>query len=65
MKKFFQSGGAFMLVALICIAAGLLSGSRGAGAAGALLLIMAIAVRASSAKKQRPTPESRKKDDAT
>ncbi|MBM3286120.1 MAG: hypothetical protein FJY88_02045 [Candidatus Eisenbacteria bacterium] len=65
MKRFFESGGAFMLVALLCIAAGLISGSRGAGAAGALLLIMAIAMRARSSKKRLATPESERKNDAT
>lgn len=65
MKKFFQSGGAFMLVALLCIAAGLLSGSRGVGAAGAFWLIVAIAVRARSSKKRLATHESQRKNDAT
>jgi len=65
MKKFFQSGGAFMLVALLCIAAGLLSGNRGVVAAGAFWLIVAIAVRARSTKKQPSTHEPQRKNDAT
>ena len=65
MRKFFESGLAFMLVALVWIAVGLLSGRPGLGALGVFWLVLAIAVRARSAKKQRPSPESQRKDDAT
>lgn len=65
MRKFFESGLAFMLVALVWIAVGLLSGRPGLGALGVFWLVLAIAVRARSTKKQRPTPESQRKDDAT
>jgi hypothetical protein len=65
MKRFFQSGGAFMLVALICIATGLLSGKPALGAVGVIWLILAIAVRAKSAKGRGSTPEAQKKDDAS
>ncbi|MFH1218903.1 MAG: hypothetical protein V1694_00415 [Candidatus Eisenbacteria bacterium] len=65
MRKFFESGLAFMLVALVWIAVGLLSGRPGLGALGVFWLVPAIAVRARSTKKQRPTPESQRKDDAT
>ena len=65
MRKFFESGLAFMLLALVTIAVGLLSGRPSLGAFGALWLVLAIAVRARSTKKQRATPESRRKDDAT
>jgi hypothetical protein len=64
-KKFFESGFAFMLVALVSIAVGLLSGRPGLGALGVLWVVLAIAVRARSTKKQRATPESQRKDDAT
>jgi len=64
MRKFFESGLAFMLVALVWIAVGLLSGRPGLGALGVFWLVLAIAVRARSTKKQRPTPESQRKDDA-
>jgi hypothetical protein len=65
MRKFFESGLAFMLVALVSIAVGLLSGRPGLGAFGVLWLVIAIAVRARSTKKQRSTPGCQKKDDAT
>jgi len=66
MKKFFQSGGAFMLVALLCIGASLLSENRGALlGAGALFLVIAIAVRARYPKRQQSTEESEGKGDAT
>ena len=45
MKKFFQSGGAFMVVALLCFAASALS-KHGAVFAGAFWVVMAIVVRA-------------------
>jgi hypothetical protein len=64
-RKFFESGLAFMLVAVVSIAVGLLSGRPGLGAFGVLWLVLAIAMRVRSAKKQRPTPESQRKDDAT
>ncbi len=64
-RKFFESGLAFVLIALIWIAVGLLSGRPGVGALGVLWLVVAIAVRARSTKKQRPTPESQRKDDAS
>jgi hypothetical protein len=64
MRKFFESGLAFMLLALVSIATGLLSGRPALGALGVLWLVLAIAVRAKSTKKQGPTPESRGNDDA-
>lgn len=64
MRKFFESGLAFMLVALVLIAVGLLSGRPGLGALAALWLVLAIAARARSNKKQRSAPESQRKDDA-
>ncbi len=65
MRKFFESGLAFMLVALVSIAVGLLSGKPGLGAVGVIWLVLAIAVRTRSTKKQQPTPESKRQDDAT
>jgi succinate-acetate transporter protein len=65
MRKFFESGLAFMLLALVSIAVGLLSGRPALGVFGVLWLVLAIAVRARSTKKQRPTPESQRKDNAT
>lgn len=65
MRKFFESGLAFMLVALVWIAVGLLSGRPGLGALGALWLVLAIVVRARSTKKQRPTSESQRRSDST
>lgn len=52
MKKFVQSGGAFMVVALLCIASGLIS-ENGAVfiSVGAFWLIMAIIVRGKYVKK--------------
>jgi|GEM_PF-1343976 len=59
MKKFVQSGGAFMLVALLCIGAALLSDHKGALVGiGAFWLIMAIIVRGNYAKKQKNTEKS-------
>lgn len=60
MRKFFESGLIFMLIALVWIAVGLLSGRPGLGAFGVLWLVLAIAVRARSSKKQRPAPESQR-----
>ena len=59
MRTFLQSGGAFLLVALLCLAAGLVA-DNGAFlfAAGGFWLVAAVIVRAKSAKK----PESTKKD---
>jgi hypothetical protein len=65
MRKFFESGLAFMLVALITISAGLASGRPGLGALGGLWLVLAIVVRARSAKKQRASADLRRKNDAT
>ncbi len=65
MRKFFESGLAFMLLALVWIAAGLLSGTPGLGALGVLWLVLGIAMRARSAKKRRSSPEPERKDDAT
>ena len=66
MKKFFQTGGAFMLVALLCISAGLLSGDRGAlSGVGVFFLVMALVVRAKYTKKQPTTGESKGKGKAT
>jgi len=64
-RKFFESGLAFMLLALVSIAVGLLSGKLGLGVLGVLWLALAIAVRARSTKKQGPAPESQRRDDAT
>jgi hypothetical protein len=52
MRKFFESGLAFMLVALVSIAVGLFSGRPGLGAVGVIWLVIGIAVRARSIKKQ-------------
>jgi hypothetical protein len=55
MKTFIQSGGAFMVVALLCFAAGLVS-ENGAlfKAVGAFWLVMAIVARVKNTKKQPP-----------
>jgi succinate-acetate transporter protein len=73
MKKFFQSGVAFMVVALLCFAAGVLCfaagvlSEKGAGftsvgavftSVGALWLVMAIVVRAKNTKRQPPPEQS-------
>jgi hypothetical protein len=52
MKRFFQSGGAFMVVALLCIASGIIA-ENGAVfmGVGVFWLIMAIVVRGAHAKK--------------
>jgi hypothetical protein len=65
MKRFFESGLAFLLLGLVSIAVGLLSGRPGLGAVGVLWLVLAIALRARRTKKQQPTPESQGKNDAT
>jgi len=64
MRKFFESGLAFMLVGLVSVVVGLLSGRPGLAALGLLWLVIAIAVR-TKAKKQLPTPDSQRKDDAS
>ncbi|MFZ1946996.1 MAG: hypothetical protein WAW06_05570 [bacterium] len=64
MRKFFESGLAFMLLALVTIGVGLLSGRPGLGAVGVLWIVLAIAVRARSTKKQSPKDESQRKHDA-
>jgi succinate-acetate transporter protein len=52
MQKFVQSGGAFIVVALLCMAVGFISRNGAVFASiGAFWLIMAIIVRARSAKK--------------
>lgn len=52
MQKFFQSGAAFMVVALLCLAAGFVSNYQTLFiSVGAFWLIMAIIVRARYAKK--------------
>lgn len=55
MQKFFRSGAAFVVVALLCLAAGLTS-KHGTvfTSAGAFWLIMAIIVRSKNAKKAPP-----------
>jgi hypothetical protein len=53
-RKFFVSGLAFVFVAVVWIAVGLFSGRPGLGALGVFWLVLAIAVRARSTKKQRP-----------
>jgi len=59
MKKFFQSGGAFMVVALLCFAAGVLSDNGAVfTGVGAFWLVMAIVVRAKNTKKQPPPDKS-------
>ena len=65
MRKVLESGLAFMLVALVWIVVGLLAGRPGLKALGVFWLVLAIAVRRRSTKKQRPTPESQGKDHAT
>jgi hypothetical protein len=62
MRKFFESGLAFMLVALVWVGVGLLSARPGLGALGVFWLVLAIAVRARSTKKQRSTSASQRKD---
>ena len=58
MKKFFQSGGAFMMIALLFFGAALLSDNAGPlGVVGAFWLVMGIAMRAKNARKQ-PSPDS-------
>ena len=59
MQKFFQSGGAFMMLGLLLIAVGFIS-KNGAvfTSLGAFWLIMAIAVRARYAKKPPPGDKS-------
>jgi hypothetical protein len=64
-RKFFESGFAFTVVAVVWIMVGLLSGKPVMGAMGVLWLVLAKAVRARSTKKLCPTPESQRKDDAT
>lgn len=55
MQKFIKSGGAFMVVALICLAAGLISEQRAVFISlGAFWMIMAIVVRKKNAKKPPP-----------
>jgi len=59
MKKFFQSGGAFMVVALLCFAAGVLSDNAAVfTGVGAFWLVMAIVVRAKNTEKQPPPDKS-------
>jgi len=65
MKKFFQSGGAFMLVAVLCIGAAFLGDNKGALVGiGSFWLIMAIIVRGSYAKKQQPIEKSKVESDS-
>jgi hypothetical protein len=59
MQKFFKSGAAFMMVALLCIAAGFISKSEVVFTiVGAFWLIMATIVRARYAKKPPPGDKS-------
>jgi hypothetical protein len=62
MRKFFESGAGFIVVALICIASGLINLKAGRGilfiAIGGFWLVMAMIVRARTAKKQRPADKS-------
>lgn len=59
MRKFFQSGGAFMLLALLCIGTALLSDHKGTLVGiGVFWLIMAIIVRGNYAKKQQASGKS-------
>lgn len=52
MRRFFQSGVAFVLVALLCFAAGFMSQSRTMFITlGAFWLIVGLAVRSKNAKK--------------
>ena len=62
--KLFASGLAFLLVALVD-RGWLAFRQTGLGALGVVWLVLAIAVRARSTRKRRPTPESRRKDDGT
>ena len=58
MQRFFRSGGAFMVVALLCLAAGLMSENGTIFiSVGAFWLIMAIIVRGKNAKRQPPEDE--------
>jgi hypothetical protein len=59
MRKFFESGGAFMAVALLCFAAGLIAENGGVFiGVGAFWLVMAVIVRGRSTKKQPPEDKS-------
>ncbi len=52
MKKFFESGGFFMIVALICVVAGVVSEKGNIFISlGAFWMIVAVIVRARNAKK--------------
>ena len=52
MQKFIRSGGAFMVVAILCMVAGLLSENSGVFISiGGFWLVVAIIVRAKNAKK--------------
>ena len=63
MQKFFQSGGVFMVVALLCMAAGVVSENGAAFiSVGAFWMIMAIIVRGKNAKKQPPEEEQPPED---
>ena len=66
MKKFFESGAAFMVTALICFVAGALSGNVAVfSGVGAFWLVMAIVVRSKNAKKQSPPDKPAKGGEAT
>ncbi len=52
MRKFFESGGFFMAVALLCLVAGIVAENGGVFVSlGGFWLIMAIVVRGKNAKK--------------
>ncbi len=62
MRKFFESGWAFMIVALICYASGFITkNSLALGSVGSFWLVMAIIVRSKYSKKQA----GQKTDDTT
>ena len=59
MRKFFDSGLAFIAVAVICFAAGMISESNGTFVAlGAFWLIVAIIVKGRNAKKAPPADDA-------
>ena len=59
MRRFAQSGGFFMLVALLCFAAGFLAENGAVFVSlGGFWMIMAIIVRGKYAKKQTPEGKS-------
>jgi succinate-acetate transporter protein len=63
MQRFFQSGGVFMVVALLCFVAGVVSENGSVFISiGAFWMIMAIIVRGKNAKKQSSEDEQPPED---